>query len=155
MSETVLKKLLKCIEKKLPQNVWQFCYQFIKFGIVGLSNTAVSMGVYYLFIWIDHTLYMWGNVVGFVLSVLNAFYWGNRFVFCLKDNNPKSLLKRLGKSYLGYGATFLLFTGLLILQVRVLGISEWLAPLLNIFVTVPLNFVIHKVWTFKKEDETK
>ncbi len=36
--------------------------QFVKFGIVGVSNTLVSLGVYYVFIWIDPAWYLLGNV---------------------------------------------------------------------------------------------
>ena len=33
--------------------------QLIKFGIVGVSNTAISLIVYYIFIWINQQLYLW------------------------------------------------------------------------------------------------
>ena len=55
--------------------------QFVKFGLVGAVNTLLSLGINYLFIWIDPSLYLWGNFVGWAVSVLNAFYWNNRFVF--------------------------------------------------------------------------
>lgn len=55
--------------------------QFVKFGLVGAANTLLSLGINYLFIWIDPSLYLWGNFVGWAVSVLNAFYWNNRFVF--------------------------------------------------------------------------
>lgn len=48
--------------------------QFIKFGLVGVSNTAVSMAVYYIFLWIDPGLYMVGSILGTILSIANAFF---------------------------------------------------------------------------------
>ena len=100
--------------------------------------------------WIDPDLYIWGNGAGWAVSVLNAFYWGNRVVFRQESNTPKELLARLMKSYLSYGGTFLLSTLLLWLEVGVWGLSEWLAPIVNLFVTIPLNFIINKFWTFRK-----
>lgn len=144
----MLRKLMSKLGVREDAGLWSFCWQFFKFCLVGLSNTAVSLAVYYLFIWISPGLYMWGNCVGFVLSVLNAFYWSNRFVFKSENNDVKSLLRRLGKSYLAYGSTFLLSTGLLFLQVELWDVAQWLAPLINLVVTIPLNFVINKLWTF-------
>jgi len=56
----------------------------------------------------------------------------------------------LGKSYVSYGASFLLSTLLMWLEVQVLGLSEWLSPILTLIVTIPLNFVVNKLWTFRK-----
>lgn len=124
-------------------------WQFIKFCLVGVSNTLISLAIYYLFLAIDKELYIWGNTVGFIVSVLNAFYWGNRVVFQSKDNSWKQIAKRLLKSYITYGSTFLLSTLLLYLEVQRWGVSEWLAPLLNLVITIPLNFIINKFWTFR------
>lgn len=129
------------------ESFWAFVKQFLKFGIVGLSNTFISLAVYYLFLWIDPKLYMVGNIVGWVVSVANSFFWNRRFVF--KDTTtplPKALLK----SYVSYGGTFLLSTALLALQVEVIGVPETLAPLINLLVTIPLNFLINKFWTFRQ-----
>ena len=38
--------------------------QFLKFGIVGISNTVVSLLIYYGFLWLDADCYLWGNAVG-------------------------------------------------------------------------------------------
>ena len=80
-------------------------WQFFKFGLVGLSNTAVSMAVYYLFLWINPDLYMVGNILGTIISIANAFFWNDRFVFKNQQRDWKSMLKRLGKSYVSYGGT--------------------------------------------------
>lgn len=123
-------------------------WQFIKFGIVGLSNTLVSLVIYYIFIWIDSDLYLWGSFVGWIVGVANAFYWGNKVVFKAKNNSTKTVLIRLVKSYVTYGLTFLLTQVLLFLQVSIWGVSEWIAPIINLIVTIPLNFIINKFWTF-------
>lgn len=123
--------------------------QFLKFGIVGASNTIVYLAIYYAFILLGQDLYIVGNVVGWIVSVLNAFYWSNRFVFACENDSLRAKLLRLSRSYITYGATFLLSTILLYLEVGVWGWSSWVAPLVNLLVTVPLNFVINKFWTFK------
>lgn len=123
--------------------------QFIKFGIVGASNTIVSLAIYYLFLWIDPRLYLFGNVMGWIISVANAFYWNNKYVFGQKSEGSVTLLKKLGKTYLCYGATFLLSTVMLYLEVDVFGLSTVLSPLINLLVTIPLNFLLNKFWAFQ------
>lgn len=141
------RKLKTADSQELKALLWQF----IKFCIVGVSNTAISLAIYYVFIFINKDLYIWGNTIGFIVSVFNAFYWGNRVVFKSEDNTPKELLKRLAKSYITYGGTFLLGTLLLYLEVNYWGISEWLAPVINLIITIPLNYLINKFWTFGKK----
>lgn len=133
--------------KSINRDNWKYTLlQFIKFGIVGVSNTLVSTAIYYIFIWIDPALYFWGNVLGWIVSVLNSFFWNNRFVF---RDSEFVWWKKLLRTYLAYGGSFLLGSLLLVLQVQVLGISEWLAPWINMVITVPLNFVMNKFWAFK------
>lgn len=122
--------------------------QFIKFGIVGVSNTLVSLAVYYIFLWVDSRLYLWGNIVGWVISVANAFYWNNKFVFGKSGESEKAFLKKLGMTYLSYGATFLLSTVLLYLEVDILNWSAVFCPILNLLISIPLNFLLNKFWTF-------
>lgn len=120
--------------------------QFIKFGIVGLSNTAISLGIYYIFIFINRDWYIAGNTVGFIVSVLNSYYFNNKYVF---QKTQSGHLKPLIKTYLAYGSTFILGTVLLIIMVEFLGIPETIAPLLILVITIPTNFLINKYWTFK------
>lgn len=127
----------------------QLFWQFFKFGLVGLSNTAVSMAVYYLFLWLNPSWYMIGSVLGTVLSIANAFIWNDLFVFSGNARNVKSVLKRLGKTYVSYGGTSILSTILLWLEVTLFGVDKVIAPVVNLLITIPLNFMINKLWTFR------
>lgn len=120
--------------------------QFLKFGIVGLSNTFISLAVYYVLVYFG-CHYIIANACGFILSVINAFYWNNKYVFTNKQET--SLAKAFLKVFMSYGGSFLLSTLLITIFVEVFHISEWLAPILRLVVTVPINFVVNKVWAFK------
>lgn len=120
--------------------------QFIKFGIVGLSNTTISLLTYYILIFLG-SHYLIANTAGFLLSVVNAYYWNNKYVFRerLEEDSKKAFIKVL----LSYGLSFGISTVLIWILVNVLYISEWIAPILRLVVTVPLNFLLNKVWAFK------
>lgn len=69
-----MQKLLALLGAKSKKEFVALLAQFIKFGLVGVSNTAVSMAVYYIFLWISPDLYMVGSVLGTILSIANAFF---------------------------------------------------------------------------------
>lgn len=127
--------------------------QFVKFGLVGVSNTLVSWICYYIILWIDDNLYMLGSLVGTIVSIANAFIWNDRFVFKGQENDWKNRLKRLGKTYVSYGGTSLLSVLLLWIEVQLFGVSKVIAPVVNLLITIPLNFLINKFWTFRNGEE--
>ena len=121
-----------------------FVIQFIKFGIVGVSNTLISLAVYYFLIYLGIN-YLLACSIGFVVSVANAYYWNSRYVFKKSDKNK---IRTLLKTYSSYGITFFLSLGLMFLMVDILGISEYIAPLVNLCITIPINFLLNKFWAF-------
>lgn len=141
-----MKWLLEKLGVQNRSELLSLLWQFIKFGIIGASNTIVSTSIYYLFIWMDPKLYFVGNVVGWIVSVFNSFYWNNRFVF---TKSEFSWGQKLLRTYLAYGGSFIVGSITLVVLVRVLGVSAWLAPWINIVITIPLNFILNKFWAFK------
>lgn len=145
-----MKKLFEKLGVHNLDDFKRLVWQFIKFGIVGVSNTVVNMAVYYFFLWLDEGLYLVGFLLGTVLSILNAFIWNELFVFNGNKRDVKSVLRRLGKAYVSYGATGILSNVLLWVEVTLLSISKVIAPVINLLITIPLNFLINKLWAFKK-----
>lgn len=131
--------------------------QFIKFGIVGVSNTLVSylLNLLCLFVLDRYHVafdYVIANTVAFLLSVLWSFYWNERFVFTEHHEDYKSnRFVRLLKMYLSYGFTGIILNNVLsFLWISVLSISKVIAPLINSAIGVPINYVINKKWTFEE-----
>lgn len=156
--EEELEKLIKKIVVVLPlsitdEKVTVLC-EFIKFGLVGISNTVISYVAYVVCVYVG-IHYFGANAIGFVISVLNSFYWNNKYVFTCQEGQKRSWLPALLKTFVSYGTTGIVLASLLLyLWVDVLGISEYLAPLLNLIITIPLNFVLNKLWAFKTKDNT-
>ena len=125
--------------------------QFVKFGIVGFSNTFIGYVVYSLCVWLGMH-YLLANLVGFFVSVLNAFYWSDRFVFKKGTNEKRGLWSSLMKTILAYASTGILLNSILLwLLIDELRLSEYIAPLIILMITVPTNFVLNKYWSFKTE----
>ena len=132
------------------KSIIKIIIQFIKFGMVGALNTIISLVTYYILIHFNVN-YIIANTIGFILGTLNAYYWNNRYVFKKEEDEKRSTVKSGIKVFISYGFTFLLGTFLLILWVDILNIPENIAPVINLIITIPLNFVLNKLWAFKNE----
>ena len=127
-------------------------WQFIKFSLVGASNTLLSLGFYYLFLYAFGWHYQLSNAVSFFLSVINAYFWNSRFVFRPAEGyTPKQHIMAFGKSLVSYGGTFALNVALLSLLVEALHCSEGWAPIWALCITYPFNYLLHKYWAFRKK----
>lgn len=125
--------------------------QFVKFGIVGFSNTIISYAVYFFCVWIGMH-YQLANIVGFIISVLNAYYWSSRFVFVKQTGEERGLVSSLIKTFVAYSFTGIALSAILLwLLIDKMALSEYIAPLLILLITVPLNFILNKYWSFKSK----
>lgn len=135
--------------------------QFIKFCLIGVTNSLIYYGinVFVLTILKPYELawdYVAGNVVAFLLSVLWSFYWNNKLVFTLQQGQSRSLLFSLAKTYIAYGFTGILLNNLLsYLWIDVLSVSKYIAPLINLIINVPINYMINKWWAFKSNTSSE
>lgn len=152
--------------------------QFIKFGLVGISNTLISEGIYVVVVCLRGH-YVLANFLGFVISVLNAYYWGNKYVFKEQEDKEKRVWwKTLLKTYVAYSGGFLLELLFLFLFVDLLNISQYMNPLvelvhrigltgldaqvvgellakaLTIVVVVPVNYLVNKYWAYRQKDKS-
>lgn len=157
--EKLIRWFFRVLHINLSEKQMEGFLQFVKFGIIGLSNTVVSYALYLgtLFFlqsrgWIPRFDYMVANVVGFVLSVLWSFYWNRKFVFHPEEGKKIPWPQALLKTYISYAFTGLLLNSLLsILWVEVFGMSKVYAPILNLIISVPINFLMNKFWAFKSK----
>lgn len=130
--------------------------QILMFLIVGCSNTLVGYlsYVFFLFILTKFSVlydYFLANVLSFVLSIQWAYYFNKRFVF---DSVNKSMTldrNQLLKTYITYCISGLFVNNILLyLFIDIIEVSKYIAPILNLFILVPFNFLINKFWVFKK-----
>ena len=149
--------------------------QFIKFGLVGVSNTAISYAIemlcYYVlfskssFEGLRKLLMAVGitltaasarivitSILSFVVSVSNSYYWNSRHVFA--DGQRRTVGRHVVtyfKTMACYALTGLLLSPWLKSLLVNNGVSFWVAALLVLIVTIPLNFVMNKLWAYRSK----
>lgn len=132
---------------------------FIKFGIVGFSNTIIGYLINVIALIVMKPMnfskdYIVANVISFILSVLWSFFWNNKFVFKVEEGQERSAVKTLLKTYVSYGFTGIILNNILsFVWVDMLGVSKFFAPLINLFISVPVNFILNKMWAFRTKSK--
>ncbi len=150
-----IRKVLSLFGIKIDDEKTNSIAEFIKFCFVGLSNTVISylLNVAVLAL-LEKYEYKWdfvvANIVAFLLSVLWSFFWNNKYVFTKKENEDRSILKSLLKTYASYFITGIVLTNVLsYVWIEIVGLSKYIAPIINLVITIPLNFLLNKKWAFK------
>ncbi len=144
----VIKNFLKLFSIEINNNEWNKMEQFIKFILVGCSNTLVLLLVYYIVIvLIGEKYYIIGQSIGYVLGVFNSYFWNSKYVFVYQENKYKSTFVKM---CLCYVSTYFLQTGILFVFIELLKWSELIAPILTIIITTPINFILNKMFAFKE-----
>ncbi|HBU12443.1 MAG TPA: GtrA family protein [Clostridiales bacterium] len=120
--------------------------QFLKFGFVGIINTAISFAVVYICLGQGISIYI-GNTLGWACGVVNAYFWNMYWVF---KGNREGFKKTIPKFFGSYFLTFLLSQGLTYIFKESLGMNQYLVPVVCVLITTFINFFLSKFWTFKK-----
>ena len=123
--------------------------QFLIFVANSLVNNLVHLGVYYLLTYIK-LHYIPSYIIAFAVSVLNAYILNSRIAFRREKKSKTAIIK----TYVSYTITLGIALGLLWLQTEQLGVSENIAPLFNMFVTIPCNFLLNKFWVYSGNGKT-
>jgi putative flippase GtrA len=130
--------------------------QFVRFGMVGVTNTLVSYVIYvavlqgFKIAGVQYAYdYIVASVTAFILSVLWSYALNSTFVF-KKKRSFATVIGEIAKSYATYGLSGLVVANIILYAlVDGLGISAYLSFFLVLVVTVPMNFILNKFWTFK------
>lgn len=131
--------------------------QILRFCLVGLSNTVIGYAVYVFVVFIMQKCrllpkydYYIGNVISWILSVAWSFYWNNCYVFTAEKRNGHQFFKALLKCYASYAISGLLITNLLsFLWINICGINRYIAPIITLVITIPVNYMLNKYWAFR------
>jgi len=133
--------------------------QFIKFAVVGVSNTAVDWVVFYLLVnYLLSDMRSVAKAISFVVAMLNSYLWNTIWTFkkeytkAGQNTGEKSaiFIKFVVVSLVGWGVNvwvFSLASGHLEMQI----LNRDLLPLvLSSVAAVFWNFFANKLWTYKK-----
>jgi len=119
--------------------------QFVKFGIVGVSNTLLTLVVYTVLLKVFGVWYLAASGIGFIVGAINGFLLNRRWTF--RDHVGDALTPvRWGVvQTCGLGVD----EGLLYLFVHDAHLDKLIAQVCATAVVTVSTFFINRAWTFR------
>ena len=118
--------------------------KLVKFGLVGIVNTLISIGCYILFVKLGMH-YILANIVSYMIGLLNSYYWNKKWVF----NNRENHLSVFVKFVIVNLVVLSINTGCLFLLVHKWGFNQYGSQLEATALGMGINFILNNKWTFE------
>jgi putative flippase GtrA len=119
--------------------------QFVKFGVVGVSNTVLAFGIYTVLLKGFGVWYLAASAIGFVIGAVNGFLLNRRWTFAGHVGDSLTPV-RWG---VVQGCGLALNEGLLYLFVDGAGIEKLLGQAFATVIVTVLTFFVNRAWTFR------
>ncbi len=119
--------------------------QFVKFGIVGVSNTLLTFAIYTVLLKVFGVWYIAASAIGFAVGAVNGFLLNRAWTF--RGHRGDSLTPLRWCVVQGCG--LLANLGLVYVFVSDAGLDKLLAQAFATSVVVVLTFFANRAWTFK------
>ena len=118
--------------------------EFILFAIVGVSNTVINFIVYAILVFFNMP-YLIANVIGYGVGMLNSYLLNKNFVFQKKEGGSSIFFKFVLINVI----TVTVHSILLYFFVSVFGWHKIYSQAFVTIITLVLNYLGNKLWTFK------
>ncbi|MEA2095912.1 MAG: GtrA family protein [Candidatus Cloacimonadota bacterium] len=119
--------------------------QFIKFGMVGLLNTLITISIIFIFMMLLNVSYILSNIIGYLFGFVNSFILNKIWTF----KSKKPIGRESFFFVLIFAICYLLQLLLLIVLKENLKIIPEYAQLIAMGLFAVLNFSGNKFITFK------
>ncbi len=119
--------------------------QFIKFGIVGVSNTLLTLIVYTLLLKVFGVWYLAASAIGFAVGATNGFLLNRRWTFREHVGDALTPVRWAIVQSGGLGINL----GLLYLLVHDGHLDKLLAQVGATAVVTVTTFIVNRAWTFR------
>jgi len=124
--------------------------QFVKFGIVGVSNTLIFFAVYTLLLKAFGVWYVAASGIGFAVGATNGFLWNRAGTF--KGHVGDALTPV--RWFVVQSSGLLINLGLVYLFVDGFGLGKLEGQAVTIVVVTVVTFLVNRAWTFKGHAES-
>lgn len=119
--------------------------QFLKFGLVGVSNTLLTFVVFTILVKALGVWYVAASAIGFVVGACNGFLLNRTWTFKGHSGGSSAALRWAVVQGCGLAADL----GLIYLFVTGAGMPKLLGQALAIALVVGATFFVNRTWTFR------
>jgi putative flippase GtrA len=119
--------------------------QFVKFGIVGVSNTVLAFAIYTVLLKVFGVWYLGASAIGFVVGAINGFLLNRRWTFAGHVGDSLTPVRWGVVQSCGLA----LNEGLLFLFVDGAGVEKLLGQAFATVIVTVITFLVNRAWTFR------
>jgi len=123
--------------------------EFIKFGIVGVSNTFINLLLLYLLTSVVGIYYLISAIIAFVVANLNSFVLNKTWTF--RENLKKNFFKKYVKFFVVSLNSLIIDLAALYLFTEVFHLYYMFSQAIAIALSFGLNFFFNKKFTFTND----
>lgn len=113
---------------------------------------VLSMVLFYIFANMMMIEEQIANVITWIICVIFTYFTNRTFVFKSKTKGSKAVLKEFAEFTSARLATLILENVVLFICIDLLTWHNMLAKLIGQFLVIVSNYVLSKLWIFKKKD---
>jgi putative flippase GtrA len=120
--------------------------QFIKFSLVGVLNTAIHYGVFYVLYSVGEFYYLLASGVGFCVAVTHSYILNKFWTFKRRGSRVR---EEFIKFFIVNIFSLAINLSGMAIFVELLAVQPPIAQMITIGLTLVINFLGNKFWTFR------
>lgn len=137
-----IKQVIRQVKSVWDDNSFK---QSVRFCFVGLLNTVVGYGVYFLLVKAE-IHYVLASFTAQVAGVAHSYVWNKFWTFKSRQKSITEVLKFV----MVYALTFVINLVLLSFFIEVLEMDKAIAGFISLALVAIISFTGHKLWSFRK-----
>lgn len=124
--------------------------EIIRYLIIGVLTTIVSISSFYLFNKCIHIYYLISDVLSWIISIIFAFIMNKIFVFKSKNKSKDETIYEFVNFTKYRILSLLIDMFIMFIFISIFKIDELISKIFVQFVVVVLNYIFSKFFVFKK-----
>lgn len=147
--KNIIMRVWRWLEGVFPFLAHQSVKQFIRFSVIGVTNTGVDIGLYLA---LTRPFDFWGDrvviagVISFAAAATWSYFWNKYWTF---EDRSKITVQQFTSFFVVSVGGLLIHAGTLWLAVNVFEVYDLLGKFAAVVLSVIWNFFFNKYWTFR------
>ncbi len=128
------------------EKLLSFVKESVKFGLVGVLNTLVTLAVIFILTKVFHFYYLLANWIGYIFGFTNSFIFNKLWTFKSKGDFRREALFFI----LIFIVCYIIQAVFLVIFKEILKISGDISQILAMVIYTICGFLGNKIFTFRK-----
>lgn len=125
--------------------------EMVNYLIFGFLAFVLSVVIFYIFANMVGLNEQIANIISWIICVIFCFFTNKLFVFKSKDKDTRGNIREFIDFILARLATLVIENAILFIMIELLFVNNMISKLVGQFVVIVTNYVLSKLWIFKKK----